>query len=113
MPQNSWCIQELPISYTLAVYLVVIASNMPEYTPGNVYTYIYILLKYDWHIYYWLEYIYWLVVHKGELLHTLGVFVARDYIHDESRGSQDYSFKCLLRDTIHISGKSIQFYERS
>ena len=25
--------------------------------------------------------------------------------HGESRGSQDYSFKYLLRDTLHISGK--------
>ena len=45
-------------------------------------------------------------------------------LHGKSRGSQDHSFKWLLRDTIHISGqsettvsrrsgKSIQFYERS
>ena len=28
------------------------------------------------------------------------------YVHGESRGSQGYSFKYLLRDTLHISGKS-------
>ena len=27
-------------------------------------------------------------------------------MHSELRGSQGYSFKCLLRDTLHIPGKS-------
>ena len=42
----------------------------------------------------------------SQLISCPGLLLVVQLVHGGSRGSRDYSFKCLLRDTLHIPGKS-------